>query len=72
MLRVSVSKQSSLAMNWNIFVPHYCHLASLVWAKLILGRFRDAVLPGFSRFRAGSWFRVLSERVFFFLAKTRS
>ena len=28
--------------------------ASLVWAKLILGRFRDAVLPDFSRFPAGS------------------
>ena len=30
------------------------NLASLVWAKLILGRFRDAVLPGFSRFPDGS------------------
>ena len=28
--------------------------ASLVWAKLILGRFRDAVLPDFSRFPACS------------------
>jgi hypothetical protein len=45
-------------MNRHIFVPHYDHfpghLASLVWAKLILGRFLDAVLPGFSRSRAGS------------------
>ena len=30
------------------------NLASLVWAKLILGRFRDAVLPDFSRFPDGS------------------
>ena len=29
-------------------------MASLVWAKLILGRFRDAVLPGISRFPTGS------------------
>ncbi len=35
-------------------MPHFGHLASLVWAKLILGRFRDAVLPDFSRFPAGS------------------
>ena len=51
--------------SWNISPKHvgnepayfdisYCHLASLVWAKLILGRFRDAVLPDFSRFPAGS------------------
>ncbi len=34
---------------------HFGHLASLVLAKLILlGRFRDAVLPDFSRFPAGS------------------
>ncbi len=35
-------------------VSHFGHLASLVWAKLILGRFRDAVLPDFSRLPAGS------------------
>ena len=27
-------------------MSHFGHLASLVWAKLILGRFRDAMLPG--------------------------
>ena len=36
------------------FVSHFGHLASLVWAKLILGRFRDAVFTDFSRFPAGS------------------
>ena len=30
-----------------ILVRNFSHLASLVWAKLILGRFRDAVLPDF-------------------------
>ena len=35
-------------------MSHFGLLASLVWAKLILGRFRDAVLPDFSRFPAGS------------------
>ncbi len=37
-------------------MSHFRHLASLVWvwAKLILGRFRDAVLPDFSQFPAGS------------------
>jgi hypothetical protein len=34
-------------MNRHILVSHFGHLASLVWAKLILGRFRDAVLPDF-------------------------
>ena len=38
----------------HILVSHFGHLASLVWAKLILGRFRDAVLPDFSRFPIGS------------------
>ncbi len=44
-------------MNWHILVSrfdYFCHLASLVWAKLILGRFRDAVLPDYSRFPADS------------------
>ena len=41
-------------MNRHILVSHFGHLASLVWAKLILGRFRDAVLPDFPRFPAGS------------------
>ena len=31
-------------------VSHFGHLASLVWAKLILGRFRDAMIPDSSRF----------------------
>ena len=44
----------ALAINRHILVPHFGHLASLVWAKLILGRFRDAVLPNYSRFPAGS------------------
>ena len=45
-----ISPKHALAMNRHILVSHFGHLVSLVWAKLILGRFRDAVLPDFSRF----------------------
>ena len=48
------SPKHALAMNRHILLSHFGHLASLVWEKLILGRFRDAVLPDFSRFSAGS------------------
>jgi hypothetical protein len=50
----NISPMHALAMNRHALVSHFGHLASLVWAKLILGRFRDAVLPDFSRFPAGS------------------
>ncbi len=46
--------------SWNTSPKHafamnrFGNLTSLVWAKLILGRIRDAVLPDFSRFSAGS------------------
>jgi len=50
-------------MKRHILVSHFGLLASLVWAKLILGRFRDAVLPDFSQFPAG-WFRRLLKRFF--------
>ena len=49
-----ISPKHALSMNRHILVSHFGHLASLVWAKLILGRFRDAVLPDFSRFHGGS------------------
>ena len=45
-----ISPKHALAMNRHILVSHFGHLASLVWAKLILGRFRDAVLPDFLDF----------------------
>ena len=51
----NISPKHALAMNRHILVSHFGHLASLVWAKLILGRFRDAVLHDFSRFLAGSF-----------------
>ena len=35
------------AMNRHILVSHFGHVASLAWARMILGRFRDAVLPDF-------------------------
>ena len=49
-----ISPKHALAMNRHILISHFGHFASLVWAKLILGRFRDAVLSDFSRFPAGS------------------
>ena len=48
-----INPKHALKMNRHILVPLFGHLASLAWAKLILGRFRDAVLPDFSRFPAG-------------------
>ena len=53
-LQLEHHPKHALAMNLHILISHFCHLASLVWAKLILGRFRDAVLPDFSQFLAGS------------------
>ncbi len=50
----NISPKHALGMNRHILRSHFGHLASLVWAKLILGRFRDAVLPDFSRFPAHS------------------
>ena len=34
-----------------VLLSRFGHLASLVWAKLISGRFRDAMLPDFPDFR---------------------
>ena len=48
--RWNVSPKHALAINRHILVSHFGHLASLVWAKLILGRFRVAVLPDFLDF----------------------
>ena len=48
----NISPKHALAINRHILLSHFGHLASLVWAKLILGRFRDAVLPEFHRFPA--------------------
>ena len=50
----SISPKHALAMNRRIRVSHFGHLSSLDWANLILSRFRDAVLPDFSLFPAGS------------------
>ena len=45
-----ISPKNALAMNRHILISHFSHLASLVWAKLILGRFRDAGCPIFLDF----------------------
>ena len=41
----NISPKHALAINRHILVSHFGHLASLVWAKLTLGRFLDAVFP---------------------------
>ena len=40
-----LTQKHALAINRDILVSHFGHSASLMWARLILGRFRDAVLP---------------------------
>jgi hypothetical protein len=49
-----ISPKHALTINRHILISHFGHLASLVWAKMVLGRFLHAVLPDFSRFPAGS------------------
>jgi hypothetical protein len=46
----NISPKHALTMKRHSLVSHFGHLASLVWAKLILGRFRDDVLPDFLDF----------------------
>ncbi len=41
--RKNISPKHALAMNRHILVSHFGHLASLVWAKLILGGFCDSL-----------------------------
>ena len=38
----NVNPKHELAMNRHILVSHFGHVAALAWARLILGRFRDA------------------------------
>ena len=57
-----ISPKHALAMSRHIVVSHFGHLASLVWAKLILGRFRDAILPDFSRFLLLCLLRILASK----------
>jgi hypothetical protein len=40
-----INPKHALAINRQILVTRFDHLAALVWARLILGRFRGAVLP---------------------------
>ena len=46
----NISPKRALAMSRRILISHVGHLAYFVWATLILGRFRDAVLPDFLDF----------------------
>ena len=41
----NVSPKHTLTTNRHILVSLLGHLASLMWARLTLGRFRDALLP---------------------------
>ena len=42
----NISPKHVLAINRHILASHFGHLASLVWAELIQGHFRDAVAVG--------------------------
>ena len=53
----NVNPKHALAMNRHILVSHFGHVA----ARLILGRFRDAVLPDFQPFLAGAFFNSFSS-----------
>jgi hypothetical protein len=58
----NVSPKHALAINRHILVSRFGHLASLMWARLILGRFRDAVLPDLhSPSSSGAFFDVFSS-----------
>ena len=58
----NVSPKHALATNRHILVSRFGHLASLMWARLILGRFRDAVLPDLhSPSSSGAFFDVFSS-----------
>jgi hypothetical protein len=44
----NINPKHALAMNRHILITRFGHLAALAWARLILSRFRDSVLPNFS------------------------
>ena len=43
--RWNIDPKHALAINRHILITRFGHLAALMWARLILSRFRDAVLP---------------------------
>ncbi len=58
----NVSPKHALAINRHILVSRFGHLASLMWARLILGRFCDAVWPDpHSPPSSGAFFDVFSS-----------
>ena len=44
----NINPKHALAINRHILITRFGHLAALAWARLILNRFRDSVLPIFS------------------------
>ena len=44
----NISPKHALAVNRHILITRFGHLAALAWARLILSRFRDSVLPNFT------------------------
>ena len=50
----NVSPKHALAINRHILVSRFSHLHSLMWARLILGCFHDAVLPDSTQDLSGS------------------
>jgi hypothetical protein len=50
----NISPKHALAVNRHILITRFGHLAALAWARLILRRFRDSVLPDFTHSAADS------------------
>ena len=51
----NINPKNALAMNRHILISRFGHLAALAWARLILSRFRDSVLPNFSSHDSGAF-----------------
>jgi len=44
----NINPKHALAMSRHFLIPYFGRMAALAWARLILGCFRDALLPDFN------------------------
>jgi hypothetical protein len=58
----NINPKHALAINRHILITRFGHLAALMWARLILSRFRDAVLPDstFASADSGAYFNAFT------------
>ena len=59
----NISPKHALAINRHILMTRFGHLAAFMWARLILSRFHDAVLPDytFTSADSGAYFNAFSS-----------